>query len=235
MIWAASRTDWEILRAEPFMPGTHPTSTCSSEEYGLLSNCVGQYAAGFCGSDWLPLRKFAPVGSISGISAGDFPASTREGRTFKMTRAHRLTVERKRHGTLLPLPEADRGPKESRANLRNTSGTRRHWGESLASLSVVLQVPAHTLAQALKAMQQLSVFLPQQLIGLSCPNFRSLTVEVVCHISCYLVLTICIGNLPPVAPQYPRSSLPTDLSAAQSKTNTVASAAWHQADGMLEE
>ncbi|XPS79132.1 hypothetical protein M3J09_011119 [Ascochyta lentis] len=27
VIWAASRTAWKILRAEPFMPGTHQTST----------------------------------------------------------------------------------------------------------------------------------------------------------------------------------------------------------------
>ncbi|UPX18115.1 uncharacterized protein EKO05_0008431 [Ascochyta rabiei] len=83
------------------------------------------------------------------VSAGLFPASTREGRTFKMTRAHGWTVERKRHGTLLPLPKVDPCPRKSWANLLNTSGTRRSREGSLASLAVVLQVPAHTLVQAL--------------------------------------------------------------------------------------
>ena len=126
VIWAASRTNWEILRAEPFMPGTHPASTYFSEEHGLLLNCVGPVCSpGFVG----PIGCFCKIRTRSFderyCSAGDFPASTREGRTFKMTRTHRLAVERKRHGTLLPLPEADRRPGESWANLRNTSGIRR--------------------------------------------------------------------------------------------------------------
>jgi len=85
------------------------------------------------------------------------------------------------------------------------------------------------------AVQQLSLFLLRSLIGLLCPVSRSLTVDAACHIWRYLLLTVCIGNLPPFATKYPRRSIPTDLSAAQSPANTIASAAWHQADAMFRE
>jgi hypothetical protein len=106
VIWAASRTDWEILRAEPFMPGTRPTSTRSSEEHELFLSRVGQFMQpAFVGPRLVAFGKIRTRSfDQRHASAGEFPASTREGRTFKMTCAHRLTVERKRHGTHLPLP-----------------------------------------------------------------------------------------------------------------------------------
>lgn len=67
VIWAASRPDWGILRAEPFMPGTRPTSTCSSEGYGLLSNTVGHVCSRLLWARLVAFAKFALARSISGM------------------------------------------------------------------------------------------------------------------------------------------------------------------------
>lgn len=119
-------TQWEILRAEPFMPGTHRTSTYASRGIRTALGSSGALMQqGFVGRLAVSCKIRTRSFDERPASAGNSPASTPEGRTCKMTRAHMLTVERKRHGTLLPLPYVDPRPSKCWANLRNTSGTRR--------------------------------------------------------------------------------------------------------------
>lgn len=193
------------------MPGTRPTSTRSSEEHEMLLSRVGLFMQpAFVGPRLVAFGKIRTRSfDQRHASAGEFPASTREGRTFKMTRAHRLTVERKRHGTHLPY--------RKRTLARENAGPICATHLAPVGLEeVALQVSRSSSKcqhihqpKLIKAMQQLSPFLSHKLIGFFCPNSRPLMVEAACHIWLYLVLTVCIGNLPPFAPQNPRSPSPT--------------------------
>jgi hypothetical protein len=121
----------------------------------------------------------------------------------------RWTVGRKRHGTLLPLPYRNEPhpPVETWSNLRDTSGTRRPRATDPAAITIVLQVPAHTLNQTANGNAAPLIILPHCPIGHTRPIFWFLVGEAACHLHRYLVLAICILGFSPSVPRCPRNCL----------------------------